>query len=266
MEFNTTRTTSKDRTIMSRAFLMAGTGFLLIMLIGFITKEVVDASGIVKSELHSLRGSRLNMSIYKSIEGTGEYVRLARLSIASMVLIILSSVLRMVWAFRVSTATKPFIFLAFGAYIAAQGVCFGVLFITWNAIELLGIFGVGGGVFAIMAVIGYFSKDLSPMRPYLIGGSIILFIGSILTIVLYFAGIYSDKLIMIMTLLSLVLFMGFTAYDMWRLKRTSEWAEVHGMDDVMRFRIAAYFGFRLLSDLIAIIWVIVRIYIRKGRR
>ena len=153
--------------------------------------------------------------------------------------------------FRINRASKPFIFITFGIYIVAQGLGFGILFTILKAIELITIFAIGGGIFIAMAAAGYLAKNLMGMAPFLIAGTIVIILSSLIAMILYFAGIYSDVFIMIITFGSGVLFAAYTAFDVNMIKLSSQYNNLTEDDD--HFRLVMFFGFKLLIDLISLI-------------
>jgi len=269
-----TKTRTTEQRILTRAFAWAGIAFMLIAAIGAITFSAMNNTTLGR-EIHEQIGNRkFNFSkIYGNVSFDGGMKMITKLSFAAFGLIIISSVTSIIWAFRMMKASKVFIFVNYAVYIAANGISFGFLFLTMNAMELVSIFAIAGGIFIVMAAVGYFSKDLSGMGRYLFFGSIFIGIIAIVNLGLTLGGVWNSSyshgttpwLVQIMWIGTGLLMMGFTAFDVWRLKKLSAWAEANGSDSEMNFRLTAFFGFRLLTDLVGLIWTVARIYMASRR-
>ncbi len=269
-----TRTRTGEQTILMKAFAWAGAGFLLIAIIGAISFAAMDNTAFGK-EIHLQAGKgKFNFrGIYGSLSTSNGMSMIAKLSFASLALIVISSISSIIWAFRVTRASKVFIFLNYAAYITANGIAFGFLFLTVDAMELVTIFGIAGGIFTVMALVGFFSKDLSGMGRYLFFGVIFIAVMGLINMGLTFGGVWNSTyssgttpwLVQILWIGTGLLMMGFTAFDVWRIKNLSAWASANGMDPEMNFRLTAFFGFRLLTDLIGLIWTVARIYFAAKR-
>ena len=214
-----------------------------------------------------IHNQKFNFSGIKFSSDLSGWNLITKLSIASFALIVISGISSLIWTFRVMTVSKVFIFVNYALYIAAQGISFGFLFLIMKSSELLAVFGISGGLFIVMALVGYFSKNLSGMGRYLIFGSLFIFILWIINLIITLTTtVNSDKHRWLSEFIWIgtgLLMLGFIAFDVWRLKRFSAWASAS--DEDMKFRITAYFGFRLLSDLIALVWVVARMYLRSRR-
>ena len=248
------KTMSKETTIFTRAFGVAAIGFILISLIGLIVWLTVDATGL----LRGIGDKKFDWSMYKNMQGSDKMAVLGKVSIAAMGLIMVSFVLRIIWAFRFRTAGKFFIYSVFTIYIIAQGLGFGIMFTLWRAQDLLIIFGVAGVMFATMSFAGYKARDLSRMGVYLFYAMIGLMVLSGISMILYFSGVYDSTLIFIIVLGSGVLTLLYTMYDVWLLKKFSQNEELQ-YDEEMKFRIVMFFGFRLLTDIVQMIWTVARL-------
>ena len=245
---------SREATIFSSAFGVAAAGFLIICLIGVGVWMTVDATGVLKG----YGTGKYDWSMYKNMTGDSKVALIGKISIASMVLIMLSFVLRMIWAFRFQRASKVFIYTVFTVYILAQGLGFGILFTLWRAQELFIIFGVAGSMFGIMAFAGYKAKDLSRLGVFLFYASIGLMVLAGISLIMFFTGVYDNTMVFIITIVTGVLTLLYTMYDVWILRKFSE-NEGLAYDEDMRFRLIMFFGFRLLTDIVHMIWTMARL-------
>ncbi len=245
-----------EQSLLTSVFIWAGTGLLSIFLVGLIIWSILFYSGL----LAPLNNGQFNWGIYDLSNQALQTIR--SLSFVGVILIILSFFLRLIWIFRVETVSKTFIYFTFTTYIIAQGIGFGFLFSTWNAPELLAIFGITGGLFAVMALVGIFAKNLRGILPFIIfGGITVLFLG-LINMILYFSGIYSNTLIFLVMTLSGLLALAYIAFDIWWIKRTSEFYKNSFTDPDSRFRLVSFFAFQLLTDFIWLFWIVIRFYSR----
>lgn len=220
---------------LTRSFLWAGIAFLAVFFIGFGLK-----TGLVNQNVNT-----------------------EAFSTAGWVLSIISMVTTIVWSFTFMKASKMFIFIAYGTYVVTQGFGFTMLFLFYNFSDLVYIFAIAGGLFLLMAVCGMVF-NMSSVGKFLLVGMIAVSIMSMVMMILYWTGIYSDTFVFIMTILTGFLFLGYTAFDVWMIKKAGEYSSMSGMvDKEMEFRFIAFFSFRLLSDLIGLIWMVARIVLRN---
>lgn len=246
-----------------KVFLIAALGFLAVCGIGFLVSYAVDRSGVIKEALDQQRvHGGINVDIYDQLKGTGVMAKLARVSMVGIVLIIASSILNMVWAYRWQRASRGFIIFAWTLYVIAQGIGFGLMFLTWNATDLLAVFGIAGGMFGVMALIGYIAKDLSHWWKWLMLGSIVAIVAGLVMFIMAISGVYSDTLNMIVWGITGILTLAWTAFDVWWIKRATQMDLGQEYDSDMHFRMVGFFAFRLLSDLVALVWTVLRVYSR----
>lgn len=250
-----------EQSLLTSVFIWAGLSLLGVFAIGMICWSIMLSSGV----LAVLGDARFNWNIYSELTKgqEGSLRMLGILSVTGSVLILLSWILRLIWVFRFNTVSKQFIMFTYATFIIGQGIGFGFLFATWNAPDLLAIFGITGALFGVMALVGIFAKNLSGLLPYLIGGAIMVFFLAMLNMILYFSGVYNNFLTFIVLTFSGLLALGYIAFDVWWIKRTSEVYKEHFLDKDSRFRLVAFFAFQLLTDIIWLLWVVIRLYGRS---
>lgn len=253
----TSSTTTSETKLLGKSFAFAGVGFLLIMLIGIITSAVVrQVTGL---------GSGVAFD-WDGIYGPKAMRLYLQLTIVASLTIIVSSVLSIVWLFRFMKSSKTFIFIMMSTYVIGQGIGFGLLFTIWNASELISIFGVATLLFASMSIFGLTSKKIANMGRFLFVATMAFLAASLFSFIFYWIGLYSNTLIIVMNIVGGLLMMLYTAWDVHRIKKMQEYLDVSGnTDKVMQFRLVAWFGFRLLSDFITMIWYLMRLYSRIKR-
>ena len=249
---------TKEASIFTKAFTWAGVSFLLICLLGIITWLVADPLG-------TLQGLGTKKFDWSNVYNLRAMSNITRISMFSIGLIFVSGIMRLVWWFRFNTASKAFIYTNYVIYIVAQGLGFGLLFTTWRAQEIMSIFGVAGLGFLAMAWAGYIAKDLSKMAPFLIMASLFMMILTLPMVILSFTT-NLDNLWFLWTIGIGILTLLFIMFDVWQLRKTSEFIVASGgTDELTEFRIISWFGFRLLSDMVQLVWVMARLYMRFNR-
>ena len=108
--------------------------------------------------------------------------------------------------------------IAFIAYSFLTGLTFSVIFVAYQLGSILLVFLITSLLFAIFAIIGAFTKiDLTKWGTYLIMGLFGIILASIINI---FVGNTTADLII--SIIGVVIFVIFIAYDMQKIKRMSE--------------------------------------------
>ncbi len=102
----------------------------------------------------------------------------------------------------------------FFGYAALNGVTLSIIFLAYTGSSIVTAFGITAITFGIMCVYGYFTKaDLTQFRTILFMGLIGIIVLSVVNIFLRSSGVE-----WFISILSLVVFLGLTAYDMQKLK------------------------------------------------
>lgn len=251
------QTWSAEGKLFVKAFTWTSVAFLAICLIGFSTNQIIDQYGLLKglADVESF-----DWAMYQQITESGAVAKLAQVSMISMILIFVSFIIRIVWTFKVFTASKTFIYINYAVYVVAQGLGFGILFTTWKAQEILIVFGVAGFLFGIMALAGWKAKRLENLTYFLIAGTIAMMVLGLFSMILFFTGVYSEPLIFVYFLLAGFLTLGYIVFDVAMLRRYASSINAYG-DSEMEFRIASFFGFRLLTDLVNLIYILLRMFL-----
>ncbi len=131
--------------------------------------------------------------------------------IAEIVLVILLSARLM----KMKPTTAKICFLL---YSFTSGLTFSSIFVAYELTSIIYIFLITAIVFAIFAAIGYFSKiDLTKMSSFLLMGLFAIIICSIINIFVANSSFES-----IVSIIAILIFIGFTAYDMQKLVRLQD--------------------------------------------
>ena len=184
-----------------------------------------------------------NPQMIETIFGTGWFFGII---IAELVLVIMLSA--RVMKMKPTTAKICFILYSF-----VSGLTFSTIFINYDIFSIMWVFFLAAFIFGLFAVIGSVTKkDLTKLGSFLLMG----LIGVLLCVVLnlFFNWETFDLILSIITIL---LFIGFTAYDIQKIKRLNE-ANVIAEDNL-----AIYGALELYLDFINIFLRILSLF---GRR
>lgn len=100
-------------------------------------------------------------------------------------------------------------------YTALTGLTFGILFATYRIDSIIFVFGITAVILLIFGLIGYFTKiDLTKLGVFLFAGIIAIIIAYVLSLF-----IHSATFNLAIVILSIVIFLGYIAYDIQMIKR-----------------------------------------------
>ena len=117
---------------------------------------------------------------------------------------------------KMKTTTARICFLL---YSFISGLTFSSIFVVYEITSILYVFLIAALVFLVFGLIGYFTNiDLTKFGSFLL---MALFAVIICLIVNIFIG--SEKFDLALTIVSLLIFLGFTAYDVQRIKRAADY-------------------------------------------
>lgn len=134
--------------------------------------------------------------------------------------------------------TAKFCFLL---YSFISGLTFSSVFILFELSSVMYVFLIAAIVFAVFGVVGYYTKfDLTRIGTYLLMGLLAVIICAVVNIFLN-----NSTFDLIVSIIALLVFFGFTAYDVQKIKRLSE----AGMDNEV---VAINGAFELYLDFINI--------------
>ena len=146
--------------------------------------------------------------------------------------------------------------ILFILYAVINGISFSALFLTFNAGTLIYTFGLTSMFFGVMGLYGFTSKrDLSGIRPLLMGGLVFLLIVSILSIFFNFSA-YETMICIV----GIAVFLAFTAYDMQKVKALHN---AYACDPEMAAKSSIYAALQIYLDFINLFIYILRFVSRK---
>ncbi len=139
---------------------------------------------------------------------------------------------------KMSPTTAKICFLL---YSFISGITFSSIFVVFDLASIMYVFLIAAVVFAIFGLIGYYTNyDLSGLGTYLLMGLLAVIICAIVNI---FVG--NSTFDLIISIIALIIFFGFTAYDVQKIKALAE----TGMDNDV---VAINGAFELYLDFINI--------------
>jgi FtsH-binding integral membrane protein len=137
------------------------------------------------------------------------------MSILGWVVMLAPLALVFVMAGMMNRLSGTMLLTVFVAYSALTGASLSFIFLVYTATSIATVFFVTAAVFGLMAVAGYTTKtDLTKLGSLLFIG----LIGIIIAMVVNFF-VHSDTMGYIISVISVIIFTGLTAYDMQRLKQ-----------------------------------------------
>lgn len=135
-----------------------------------------------------------------------------------LILCIVELILVIALSAKVRTMGKNVARIFFILYSFVTGLTFSSIFIIYELTSILYVFLLASVVFLVFGLIGYFTKlDLTKIGTYLM---MALFAVIICFLINLFVD--SNSFDLILSIISILIFIGFTAYDVQKIKRLSE--------------------------------------------
>ena len=139
----------------------------------------------------------------------------------------------------------------FLGYAVLNGVVFSTYFLLFEVTSLILIFAMTGLYFGVFALYGHLTKrDLSGLRPILVGGLIFLIVVGLLSMFLPLGQL--DRII---CLIGVAIFLGFTAYDTQKIKA---YYACYSEDTAMLEKASVFSALQLYLDFINIFLYLLR--------
>ena len=149
--------------------------------------------------------------------------------------------------------------MLFTVYSILNGIVFSVYFVAYDVVNLIFIFGLTARFFGGFALYGRATKtDLSRLRPLLVGGLIFLIIAGLLTMFINLSAMER-----IITMVGIVVFLCFTAYDTQKIKANYEY--FYG-DEAMLQKASIFSALQLYLDFINLFLYLLRFLGRSRSR
>ncbi len=135
-----------------------------------------------------------------------------------IILAIIELILVIAISAKVQSMSKNVARIIFILYSFVTGLTFSAIFIVYNLTSILYVFLLTAVIFLVFGLIGYFTKlDLTKWGTY-------LFMALFAVIICYLINMFVDNgtFDMTITIISILVFIGFTAYDVQKIKRLGE--------------------------------------------
>lgn len=115
--------------------------------------------------------------------------------------------------------------ILFCVYALITGLTFSAIFVVYELGSIIYVFGVTSIVFLIFSLLGYYTKmDLSKLGTYLFMALLAIIIASVINI---FIG--SSMLELGITIVALIVFIGYVAYDIYMIRQSGKFAQSENM-------------------------------------
>ena len=142
------------------------------------------------------------------------------------------------FSFKIRTMSSTAAKICFLIYSFVTGLTFTYLFLVYELYSLIYVFGITSLLFGTFALIGHFTNiDLSKLGTFLFMG---LFAIIICSLVNMFIG--NETFDLVLTIIGIVIFLGYTAYDIQKVK--------YNMDTFPQDNLAIYGALELYLDFI----------------
>jgi len=244
----------KQSSVLSKALLVAGISFVVIFAFSYLLYFLLN------KYLKNPNGDTIGALYFVSI-----------------ICLITTIVMSMVVSYRINKVKLATIISMICVYGIGNGIMFGILFYAiaqtnniGSNVNMQGIlfcFLIAGGIFGISGLIGTFlsMKFTLTLGKFLMIATLV-FMAIYLVIVLYilFSGNNFDtKTYLIVSGVWGLLLIGYIMYDFSIIKKSEAFMEL--LDSKTQTKFVFMFGFMLLVNLIAILWLIIRSYLVLSR-
>ena len=151
------------------------------------------------------------------------------------------------FSLKIKTMSSTTAKICFILYSFVTGLTFSFLFLVYELYSLIYVFGITAFIFGIFALIGYFTKiDLSKISTFLFMSLFAIIICSLINM---FIG--NETFDLILTIIGIVVFLGYTAYDIQKVK--------YQLDSFPQENLAIYGALELYLDFINLFLKLLRV-------
>lgn len=162
----------------------------------------------------------------------------------------------MIMSFGLHRLSAPAMVGLFLLYAAVNGISFSFILLVYTSASVIGCFAAAAGMFGVMAILGYTTKqDLTGFGRIMIMGVIGIIIASIIN---FFLG--SSGLDYIISFVGVAVFTGLTAYDVQKLKHIGMGVEQEGVGTVGAKKMAIFGALTLYLDFILLFQFLLRLF------
>ena len=137
------------------------------------------------------------------------------LSIGLIPIIVIELLIAVLMGFRIRKMSPITTKLCYIIYSITTGITFGTIFVEYKLTSIVFLFLISALLFGLLSLYGYITKkDLTKFSTILVVGLISIIIISFLNILIF----KSSSLEILLSIISIILFLGFIAYDMHNIK------------------------------------------------
>ena len=156
------------------------------------------------------------------------------------------------FSLKIKTMSSTTAKICFILYSFVTGLTFSFLFLVYELYSLIYVFGITAFIFGIFALIGYFTKiDLSKISTFLFMSLFAIIICSLINM---FIG--NETFDLILTIIGIVVFLGYTAYDIQKVK--------YQLDSFPQENLAIYGALELYLDFINLFLRLLQLFGRSS--
>lgn len=178
------------------------------------------------------------------------------LSIIGWVVLFAPLAFVMIMSFGLHRLSAPAMVGLFLLYAAVNGISFSFILLVYTSASVIGCFAAAAGMFGVMAILGYTTKqDLTGFGRIMMMGVIGIIIASIIN---FFLG--SSGLDYIISFVGVAVFTGLTAYDVQKLKHIGMGVEQEGVGTVGAKKMAIFGALTLYLDFILLFQFLLRLF------
>lgn len=231
---------------LTRAMMVTGFGFLATFLVGILTEYIISL----------ILGSNTITNIQMSISV------ITNLWVITVIGLLVSVVLTLVWSFRVYNASTGFATITIAVYCLANGIGFGSLFFVVAYWEIMFAFGILGLIFLFtfgIAKLLSFKSALNIMKVATIGTIVYLVFVLLIGLVSVFC-LSTDVfnyLYLVIIAVSGLLSVLYMIYEIWTIQNLDKFY----LEQELTRKLSIFMGFQVLINLINLVWILLRFFI-----
>lgn len=159
----------------------------------------------------------------------------------------------LVMSFGMNRISYPVLLILFAAYSAVMGVSMSFIFLAYTAASIFKTFVVASVMFAVMAVLGFTTKqDLTKFGSLMMMALIGIIIGSIINFFLK-----SSMMDYIISIIGVLVFTGLTAYDVQKIKNIGNGVD---MGEASTGKLAIMGALNLYLDFVNLFMYLLRLF------
>lgn len=218
---------------------------------GYAAPEITLSQYVVRTFTWMFIGLLVTFGIAYGGYATGMILYVFTVPYLPIILLVAEVALVMILAACIQKLSVGAARALFIGYAILNGVVFSVYFLLFELTSLILIFAMTALYFGVFALYGHCTKrDLSGLRPILVGGLIFLLVVSLLSMFLPLGAL--DRII---CLIGVAIFLGFTAYDTQKIK---SFYAYYSTDGAMLEKASVFSALQLYLDFVNIFLYLLR--------